>query len=794
MNSNISISDSSSILSLVGDFHPSLALQPLDHLLIISNFLDCPTLIFFYRLNSRFYSIPITHSIFLLDNFNFYICSSRFVFPSSFHWNFRFFFSSLRIKSKNYYRNIRSLFDSKSNSWPSAFSRLRSLALDHFEPSMLKPPFSLLFSTVETIIIKLRDLADPNIFIPQKFRNVILKVDTIFSFSEIFRNSSIERLEMSEFYYRTGENLFQLNFQFFPISLKFLDLSSISSTKYFSFDHLIQLEELKFPISFDDFLNSFLFPPSLKKLKLGNKFNQPINPGNLPESLEELRFSGWFNQKILPYSLPSRLKLIEFGYSFNQNLEINSLPNSLTSLKFGTLFDQIIEPEILPFKLRDLTFVENFNQKFLPGSLPNSLQSIHFSSKFNQEFDAGILPSSLASLDLGYSFNQKLKRGIFPSSLIHLKLSEYFNSEIEPGALPQELVSLNLGKEFNQPLKSGTFPASLNLIHFPDSFNQPLQPGIFSEGIRKFSFGRNFTQKLKSNIFPSSLRILEFENHSDHFFTRGIFPDGLISLKLFGKSGTKIKPGALPNSLEYLFINLFSQSLIAGLLPRNLKSLKFVSFNQSIEPGSIPSSLAELDLGKHFNQPLRSNSLFSTNIRSLNLPDSFNSRIKKNAIPQNLIEINFNKSFSRPLSEENFPPSIRSIQFFNLFPPILINSLESKFLTHVNFIFSRFSRFGCFHPGSILRLLYSESLEEFQFSKNQRFQILKKHSLNSSLLLVSELNPNESPNRLFLMEESQFALEQFPTNTKKRKFSDQNQEVNSFQSEMKSNSNKKQKN
>jgi hypothetical protein len=591
-----------------------LSSQPVDHLLLINQFLEAEETIILFRCNRRLYNIPLNYRVELNelllgsdDHEN-----GRLVESGRQLANFRFCLSSLCVdeigQSGQRWKAVWVAMQLN----PRMFISLKHFSLSlayrsraRFDPSCL--PLGLESLTIDYGSLPVLTAIALNL--PRFSHLKSLSFSCIGDLGSIppMVSPTLETLTLicDELDSRSQAPSASV----FPASLRTLNLSLLNCDgPLLPFTYLIGLEVLQLPRSFNQPLTPDFLPASVKSLNLGRVFSQRIQPGLLPLGLEILKFADYadddldemtFNRPLVPGSLPPKLKILYLSDHYNHSLPPGVLPDSLIELHF-------------PHNSR-------FNQPFLPGSLPSSLVKLRFGmySVFNQPFLPGALPSGLQTLVLDGSFDQPLL----------------------PGSLPPSLKSLSLGISFNQPIEPGSLPASLKSIRFGPRFNQPLPPGVLSSGLQNLSFGKHFNQPLLSGSIPSEVRTLQFGREFNQ----------------------PLPPGALPSSLTELCFtsnSLFNQPLSPGSLPSALQRIEFGEcFNQPLPPGVLPASLTELKFGNDFNHPFQSGSL-PPYLRTLHLGYKYSRRLFPNILPGSLRELRLCDAAFFPLPLDRLPPAL----------------------------------------------------------------------------------------------------------------------------------------
>ncbi len=323
------------------------------------NFSDFLSSKFLKNLSSNFSTVPelnfnlnFNSNINLNSKFN-----SNSNINSEFIPYFRFYIISLRISTKFELNQWKKLFSSNSREFY-LFSHLIHLELGNQFFSLSLPLIKefLPFTVKSLKIIRFKNPIDfPELFILPQLKSIELEnftgslplsfnsinslntVNSINSLNSLNSlnsinslNSSLESLTLSN---SIEENIY-LNF---PISLISLNLSNfiyISSIEFPLLNELINLIELELPKNFNQSLNKYLFPLSLKFLQFGEQFNQPIYSEILPLKLKELKFSEFshFNQPVQIDWIPIGIQIltIQYNFQFPQFSEI--FPSSLKIL------------------------------------------------------------------------------------------------------------------------------------------------------------------------------------------------------------------------------------------------------------------------------------------------------------------------------------------------------------------------------------------------------------------------------------------------------------------------------
>jgi hypothetical protein len=175
------------------------------------------------------------------------------------------------------------------------------------------------------------------------------------------------------------------------------------------------ITDVYFNCDFNEFIDTFDVPDSVKSITFGLKFNQNVD--YLPVTLREVTFGGEFNQTI--DRLPTNLEVIRFTPYAKFNRPIDNLPIGLKELYLGYSFNKPVNN--LPIGLKKLAFGYKFNQSI--ENLPDSIEFLEIGSYFQRQLEK--LPVNLTKLRCApcykYKFNLPVKSDleIIPFSTVY---------------------------------------------------------------------------------------------------------------------------------------------------------------------------------------------------------------------------------------------------------------------------------------------------------------------------------------------------------------------------------------
>lgn len=205
---------------------------------------------------------------------------------------------------------------------------------------------------------------------------------------------------------------------------------------------------------------------NLKSLYISG-YDLPLKYLDLPENLETL-YLNEFNESVDDFVSPRSLKNINFGYRFNKDISKMSLSPNTINIAFGGRFNFPLHSFKFPINLLSLD-LGNVDCCSMDVDIINwDLVCPHL-----KIFSFGCGDYEVG--DENVSNNIKLKRIRFSNSIVRLNIHD-INSDIGDITFPRELRILNLGYPFSKSLDNVIFPEFFETLILPYIFNSSMIP------------------------------------------------------------------------------------------------------------------------------------------------------------------------------------------------------------------------------------------------------------------------------------------------------------------------------
>jgi hypothetical protein len=200
----------------------------------------------------------------------------------------------------------------------------------------------------------------------------------------------------------------------------------------------------------------------------------------------------------------------------------------------------------------------------------------------------------------------------------------------------------------------------------------PIRPDI-SKNLRKKETNKSwYFQKV---IVMSNINEEVLKNWSE---INGLNINGL-KIKVYTLSINNKKDWNMFRKYKHVFTDLrhllldgeydeFDSAIYQGELPNTIKQLTFgYKYSGYICDDALPKNLTRLELGRYFNQKIRSKHMLPENLKQLIFGDNFNQPICAGVLPVKLTYLKFGYNFDQPIGKDMLPDSLTEIIFGDTF-------------------------------------------------------------------------------------------------------------------------------
>lgn len=316
------------------------------------------------------------------------------------------------------------------------------------------------------------------------------------------------------------------------------------------------------------------------------------------EDKTKLIFSFYFNEPIDNFDFPNTLKTIVFGHCFNQNIDNVKFPDSLVTIVFDSSFQQKIDNikfpdslETIIFNAGDSWFFHNYiKPKLLLGSLLYNDTNVSIQLKKKSQKNVETINNFCLYDNVSNNLSDYTSLKNLTITTLNQNSYKYYTTNL---VLPESLETITFGKNFNVNIDYIKFYNNLRIITFGDAFNQPLENVSFPQSVLTISFGDSFDKSLNNVKLPTNLQTLKFGKNFNQSLDKVILPQKLESM-IFGEKFNQLLNNVIfPDSLSWIaFGHDYSQQL--NNLPPFLKKLSFSKITGDLT--NLPFTLEEIEI------------------------------------------------------------------------------------------------------------------------------------------------------------------------------------------------------